>query len=68
MHIVYCVGEKVQVCNSSKAAFDVARAYLSCYFGYEKLGELEESYERDSNDFGVMGYVWVQKLKVGDKI
>lgn len=70
MYIVYCIGEAVQTCRNSQEAYNVAMKFIVNYFGIvsEEVEQLTKSYENNSRGFGVMGYVWVQKLKVGDSI
>ena len=70
MYIVYRIGEPVQTCRSSQEAYDVAMKFIINYFGIvsEEVEQLTKSYENNPRDFGVMGYVWVQKLKVGDLV
>ena len=73
MYIVYCVGVPVQTCKTSKDAYRLANTLLHTNCVSEvglcsRLNELDKSYEHNPKDFGVMGYVWVQKLKVGDNI
>ena len=73
MYVVYCVGSPVEVCGTSEGAYRLANNLLHHSSISEvglmnRLNELDKSYEHNPRDFGVMGYVWVQKLKVGDKI
>lgn len=68
MYILYCVGEPVKTYRSGKEAYTAAMKYVTYYFGLvaDEVESLNKSYEHNPNDFGVMGYVWVQKLKSGD--
>jgi hypothetical protein len=70
MYIVYRIGEPVQTCRNSQEAYDIAMKFIINYFGIvsEEVEQLTKSYENNSRDFGVMGYVWIQKLKAGDLI